>query len=108
MFKGRIDDQVKINGYRVELLEIESVLRSEAETTLVAAIPWPINESGLAEGIVAFTCGAAKKSSDLIKACKMKLPSYMVPRKVIEIEAMPRNTSGKIDRSELKRLCSQI
>jgi D-alanine--poly(phosphoribitol) ligase subunit 1 len=107
VFKGRVDDQVKINGYRVELLEIESALRREGGTALVAAIPWPLNQSGMAEGIVAFMCGAAKNPADIIKSCARVLPFYMVPRKIISIDEMPRTVSGKIDRVALRHMCEK-
>ncbi len=101
VFRGRIDEQVKIGGYRVELLEIEEVLRSISGTSQVAAIPWPVAEDGLAEGIVAFTSGAKATDRDMIKAARSKLPSYMVPRKIHAVAEIPLNVNGKIDRKKL-------
>lgn len=107
IFRGRGDDQVKVGGYRVELLEIETVLRDAAETALVAALPWPLNADGAAEGIVAFVSGSARAGADIIRACAKSLPVYMVPRKIFPLDEMPVTASGKIDRQKLRAFCEQ-
>jgi len=104
VFRGRIDDQVKVNGYRVELLEIDEVLRKAAETQQVAALPWPASDIGPSDHIIAFICGSALPPSEIRKNCRSSLPAYMVPRRVIAIDSMPVSASGKIDRHALRRL----
>ena len=105
LFGGRIDHQVKINGYRVELLEIDAVLREAALTPEVAAVPWPVSPTGHADQIVAFVVGSEVSSPDIRKQCRSRLPAYMVPRRIVRIERMPLSASGKIDRKALvKRL----
>lgn len=104
LFNGRIDDQVKLNGYRVELLEIDAVLREAAGTPEVAAIAWPPPATGQTDHIVAFVAGPTAAMADIRKRCRERLPSYMVPRKVVAIERMPVSPSGKIDRKALARL----
>lgn len=101
-FLGRIDDQVKINGYRVELLEIDAALREAAGTPEVAALPWPVSESGHADQVVGFVVNPALPQSEIRKRCRSSLPAYMVPRKIIVLEKMPLSTSGKIDRKALR------
>jgi D-alanine--poly(phosphoribitol) ligase subunit 1 len=101
LYKGRVDDQVKINGYRVELLEIDEVLRVAAGVPEVAAIPWPVSDTGQADQIIAFVCRPTVNPADIRKHCRRVLPSYMVPRKVIEVDQMPLSISGKIDRRRL-------
>jgi len=99
---GRIDNQVKILGNRVELEEIEAHLRAVSGTEHVAAIAWPIRD-GIAGSIVAFTSGAVRPAEQLREALRLLLPTYMVPRRIIELDALPLGSSGKIDRRALAR-----
>jgi len=99
---GRIDNQVKVLGQRVEMEEIESNLRAVSGSENVAAVPWPIQD-GIVTGIVAFTSGVAKPPEELIEALRRILPPYMVPRQILQIDELPLNPSGKIDRKALAR-----
>lgn len=107
LFNGRIDDQVKLNGYRVELLEIDAVLREVAGTPEVAAIAWPPPSTGQTDHVVAFVTSPTASPADIRKACRARLPSYMIPRKVVTLEQMPVSPSGKIDRKALARLLAE-
>lgn len=101
---GRIDNQVKVLGLRVELEEIEAHMREVYETDSVAVIAWPV-EHGSASGIVAFVCGRVGADDLALKTqIKKRLPSYMVPSKVHHIESIPLNGSGKVDRKELAEM----
>ena len=102
-FIGRVDNQVKILGYRVELGEVERIIRQAAGTDLVAAVAWPLEGSG-ASGIVAFICGASETTEDIIDECKNSLPSYMVPKSVRNMDSFPLNANGKVDRKALQQL----
>lgn len=102
LFKGRVDDQVKIRGYRVEVLEIEEALRKSAESLDVAAVPWPAHESGAASGVVGFVCNSKKSEADILSICGNILPSYMVPSRIIYVDAIPLNSNGKVDRRRLR------
>jgi D-alanine--poly(phosphoribitol) ligase subunit 1 len=103
---GRIDNQVKVLGLRVELEEIEAHLREVYETDSVAVIAWPV-EHGSASGIVAFVCGRIGADDPALKMqIKKRLPSYMVPSTVHHIESIPLNANGKVDRKELAELLS--
>ena len=100
---GRIDNQVKIMGYRVELEEIEAHLRAASGVELVAAVAWPVAD-GIAKGSVGFIGASAGQSVDqaaIITRMKHSLPAYMVPNRIVALEAMPLNTSGKVDRRAL-------
>ncbi len=103
-FMGRVDNQVKIRGYRVELQEIEGVVRMVAKTSLVAVVPLCEGDGGLAVGLVVFTCGSAADATAVQDHCKGRLPEYMVPARVEELEHWPVNANGKTDYGALKRL----
>jgi non-ribosomal peptide synthetase component F len=102
LFQGRLDEQIKVQGYRVELLEIEEVLRRTAGTAEVAASPWPLGEAGAAEGIVAFVCASTKSEREIIAGCRKHLAAYAVPRKILFADSLPLNANGKVDRKALR------
>ncbi len=104
LFLGRSDDQVKVNGYRIELLEIDAALRAAAETEEAASLPWPLSDTGHADQIVGFVVQPRIPSAEIRQRCRARLPHYMVPRRIITLDAMPVTTSGKVDRAALRRL----
>ena len=103
---GRIDNQVKVLGQRVELEEIEAHLRAVSGAEDVAAVPWPIQDGSVA-GVVAFTRKVSKTQDELHEALRRALPPYMVPRRIYQLEALPLNPNGKIDRKALTRMLDE-
>lgn len=100
-YLGRIDSQIKVQGHRVELGEIESVVRDISGLDGVVAIGWPIASNGV-NGIEVFLEGDPLEIKQLHdKACKV-LPEYMIPKKFHFLGEIPRNANGKYDRKELK------
>lgn len=97
---GRIDNQVKVSGHRVELEEIDSILREAAESDAVAAVPWPI-EDGTARGIVAFVCQSEQGAGEMRAYMQKQLPAHMVPRRIILTDTLPYTLNGKVDRKAL-------
>lgn len=97
---GRIDNQVKVNGYRIELEEVEAHLRAVCGTDLVAAVAWPVVQ-GSASGIVGFYVGKELISRELRAALAGRVPTYMIPNRILAIDFLPRNASGKVDRISL-------
>jgi amino acid adenylation domain-containing protein len=103
-YLGRRDFQVKINGYRVELQEIDLVLREAARTELAVAIPWPLSD-GSASGIVGVLSGAdPAHDRQIIAACETRLPRYMVPNRIYHFPQIPLNVNGKIDRGKITEM----
>lgn len=100
---GRIDNQIKVSGYRIELEEIDAALRQVCGRDLVGAVAWPIVE-GAAKGIVGFIAGSPMDPAELSTVLKQKLPPYMLPNRVVALENMPLNSSGKVDRRALADL----
>jgi amino acid adenylation domain-containing protein len=106
-YLGRIDHQVKIMGHRVELQEVEGVLRDAAGTEQVASVAWPVKD-GLARGIVAFIAGRPDRdAAELLQVCRERLPDYMVPKRICRIDALPLNLHGKTDRQQLIHLLEE-
>lgn len=102
-YLGRVDHQVKIHGNRVELGEIEAVVRRLAGTDQAVALGWPVTPSG-ADGIVVFA-GASQEQLDAIKnEIKGLLPIYMVPREMRAMASFPHNSNGKVDRKALMEM----
>jgi amino acid adenylation domain-containing protein len=89
---GRLDDQVKVRGNRVELAEVEAAMR---------ACPGVAEAAAAVDGgeLVAAVVGAV--STDGLREV---LPSFMVPTRIVPVEAVPRMPSGKVDRAAVRRL----
>ena len=99
---GRTDDQVKIRGFRVELGEIEAVLARQPGVGTVAVV---LRQEDGIDQLIAFIVaesGQTLASAVLRGALSAALPTYMVPGHFEMLAEMPRLTSGKIDRKDLK------
>ena len=101
-FGGRIDDQVKVRGFRVELGEIEVVLREHEAVadSVVVALASPGGSTELSAYVV-LEPGAAVPPSDLEPFLRTRLPEYMVPSSLTVLAALPRLPNGKLDRNGL-------
>jgi D-alanine--poly(phosphoribitol) ligase subunit 1 len=97
---GRLDNQVKVNGYRVELEEVEAHLRAVCATDLVAAVAWPVAH-GSATGIVGFHVSKTVTSEVVRDALARRIPAYMMPNRIHIVGALPLNANGKVDRRAL-------
>jgi acyl-CoA synthetase (AMP-forming)/AMP-acid ligase II len=102
-YVGRVDHQVKINGYRVELGEIEAAIRDAAEVDEVVALGWPRTATGAA-GVAAFVAAEALDVDALRASLAARLPDYMMPSSIHLLANMPLNSNGKFDRHALVRL----
>jgi amino acid adenylation domain-containing protein len=103
VYLGRLDDQVKIQGYRVELGEVEAHLRQEANVEAAVALGWPVTPSG-PTGIVAFVGDTTLSVEELRARLRTKLPGYAVPREIRMLPQLPLNANGKVDRNALLKL----
>lgn len=103
-FVGRVDDQVKIRGFRIELGEVESALRRFAG--LREAVVITRRDSGQDFKLAAYYVTEnheAIAAGDLRAFLKQQLPDYMVPHAFVQLDALPRMISGKIDRKSLPK-----
>jgi amino acid adenylation domain-containing protein len=105
-YLGRIDHQIKINGYRVELGEIEAAVRAAAGVDEAVAVGWPVTASGAA-AVTAFVTATSVDDAAVREQVRSTLPDYMVPRAVHAIPEMPLNANGKVDRKALLRLLDE-
>jgi len=101
VFMGRADNQIKVLGHRVELGEIEAVLRAHPGVEHAVACGWPAVGT-TADGIVAFISGNVDAVDDLLARARAALPAYIVPRQIFTVAEMPLNANGKVDRRALK------
>ncbi len=101
-FLGRIDNQVQIRGFRVEISEVEFVIRSIEDVIDAVVIPLQ-DRSGLTIGLRAFamTKNDTVTSTLIINYCTGSLPDYMVPSQVTLMDRFPLNANGKVDRNKL-------
>jgi amino acid adenylation domain-containing protein len=100
-FIGRVDNQIKIRGFRVELGEIESALRQHPEVYEVAVA---LRGAGDNKRVVAYVTpchGCEIRAAELKQFLQSRLPEFMVPSFVMVLDKIPLKTSGKIDHEAL-------
>jgi len=98
-FIGRNDFQVKVNGFRIELEEIETALHSYPNITNCIVIT---HKDLTHTYIIAYYLSKNDiDESDLRNYLRTKLPQYMMPHYLVRLEQMPYNVNGKIDRKKL-------
>jgi amino acid adenylation domain-containing protein len=99
-FLGRIDQQVKIHGYRIELEEIEEQIRQfpGVSDAAVAAIGRGQNDQRIVAWLESKRIIPASQIREFLRR---RLPAYMVPSEFRHVDSIPLNESGKIDRKSL-------
>jgi amino acid adenylation domain-containing protein len=106
IYVGRRDSMVKIRGYRVELGEVETALYRHPAIKEAAVLP--VSDELLGSRLRAVITAVMEDGSDLTREdvmdhCRQWLPSYMVPDVIEFREALPRTSTGKVDRAGLAR-----
>ena len=103
LYMGRIDYQAKIQGFRVELGEIEYHARLFYEQqNRVVSVAFQ-NKQGITE-IALFVEKEKESSEELLVSLRSKMPNYMIPSRVVYLPVFPLNSNDKIDREKLKTL----
>lgn len=98
-FGGRMDNQVKLRGYRVELDEIENAITNFEGIKQSKVV---VRNNGSEDYLAAFFTAVEKTDIDALTAyLKSRLTYYMVPDVMMQLDAMPLTPSGKIDRKAL-------
>jgi non-ribosomal peptide synthetase component F/acyl carrier protein len=98
---GRLDDQVEIEGFRVELGEIEAALTDYESVQKVAVVVRP---DGELVAYVVVCSGKRLRQNELRNYLDDKLPPYMVPSTFITLQELPQNAKGAVDRAALSVL----
>ncbi|NMU88725.1 D-alanine--poly(phosphoribitol) ligase [Achromobacter ruhlandii] len=114
--RGRMDDQIKLNGYRIELAEIDEALHGlpGVEGGACAVLRRP---DGTAVRLIGFVAGLAQADASLLELDALsgwkerlgqRLPSYMVPSELVSCAALPMSNNHKIDRKKLLDIYAAI
>ncbi|HLP61893.1 MAG TPA: condensation domain-containing protein, partial [Candidatus Deferrimicrobium sp.] len=105
---GRVDRQVKVRGYRIELGEIENRLEKieyikKAEVIVRESIEKGINGEQIIEKYICAYITAEKEinSSEIKSILSERLPAFMIPTYIIQLDKMPISPTGKVDRKAL-------
>ncbi|RQS70486.1 hypothetical protein DID96_15220 [Burkholderia sp. Bp8963] len=102
-FVGRVDDQLKVQGYRVERLEVEAMLREAAGTQNAVIVMLPLNDQSSILTIHGVVANTSLNSAAILRRCRELMPAYMVPT-AIHLREIPRTSSGKVDYGHLRTL----
>ncbi|MDP2119139.1 MAG: AMP-binding protein [Hoeflea sp.] len=97
---GRLDNQIKYKGHRIELEEIDARLREAAEAELVGTVTWPVSGDVVA-GLAAFYSSGTLEPEQVRARLRQLLPAYMVPDHLENLAEMPLSSNGKVDRKAL-------
>jgi amino acid adenylation domain-containing protein len=105
IFIGRVDQQVKIQGYRIEVAEIEHHLGRipGIERAAVVAVG-----HGIDRQLVACYVGHDLATDQIGAALLGSLPPYMIPRQCVRLDKLPLNGRGKLDRRRLETVVSSL
>jgi D-alanine--poly(phosphoribitol) ligase subunit 1 len=102
LYIGRMDFQIKVNGFRVELSEIEFQAKKYLGKTNAVAVAYE-NENG--STAIGLAIESEIFNTEALKGQFIKtLPSYMIPNRIVFTNSFPLNVNGKTDRKELKKM----
>ncbi len=103
-FLGRIDDQVKVRGVRIELGEVEKHIQAHDAVEAAAAAVDDADGEAVLVAYVIPAAGSALTERDLRSFLRRKLPLAMIPSSFFFVEALPLSANGKVDRKRLNLL----
>jgi acyl-CoA synthetase (AMP-forming)/AMP-acid ligase II len=103
-FVGRQDDMIKTSGYRVSPTEIEEAAYDTGLVRDVVAIG--VDDETLGQHVVVAASPASHgvSAERIVAALRVRLPLYMVPRRVVLLDDLPRSPNGKFDRAEIRKV----
>jgi acyl-CoA ligase (AMP-forming) (exosortase A-associated) len=101
-FVARNDAQIKSSGYRISPEEIEETIHASGLVSEAVAVGVPDDELGEAIVLLVVMATARASIDDLSGWCTQRLPRYMVPKRIVTCQDIPRNPNGKFDRVALR------
>jgi D-alanine--poly(phosphoribitol) ligase subunit 1 len=104
-FAGRENNQIKLRGYRIELEEIDAAIERCEGVKRANAVK--VEDAGTECIAAFFVSSIAHESRIMAGFCREVLPGYMVPSHFFQLEAMPENGNGKVDRRALTRMATE-
>ena len=105
-FLGRVDNQVKIGSYRVELEEIDHAVQSIAGVLRSVCV---VEKTAHGDELcVAFSAERPFSKQEIVDGCRAALPVYMLPSQVMQLDELPRNANDKVDRKAVKQLFADL
>lgn len=102
--KGRLDSQVKLSGYRIELMDIEVHLRRQPGVAEAVCFIEESRGRRRLAGVVKPVADCMLDTDALRHQLAAELPAYMVPARLVEVADIPLNANGKIDRRQVREL----
>jgi non-ribosomal peptide synthetase component F len=100
LYLGRLDHQVKIQGYRVELTEVEYHMGRVPGIEASVVVP---RGEGIDRELVAYYVGPTVSVDRLARELRKEVPIFMIPREFISLNRLPFNSRGKVDRGSLSQ-----
>ncbi|MEM7087478.1 MAG: amino acid adenylation domain-containing protein [Bacteroidota bacterium] len=102
-FLGRKDHQIKLRGYRIELLEIENAIRSYSDDIIQTVVD--VKQANGEPALVGYFSSKREIDKSLVRAFLVsKMPSFMVPNYLVFLDTIPMTLNGKIDRKALPEI----
>ncbi|MDF0751852.1 condensation domain-containing protein, partial [Marinobacter sp. 71-i] len=103
-FQGRIDQQVKLRGFRIEIGEVEAALKGCAGVKDTLAV---VKDTAGGQKLVGYVSGEGLEEQRIKASLKEQLPEYMVPSHIVALERLPTLPNGKLDRNALPEPVTQ-
>ncbi len=100
-YLGRTDNQVKIRGFRVGLEEVEAAILAHPQVAAAAAKAWPDASGGTSLAAYVVWKEKALPVSELLEFLRQSLPDFMVPSRILTLDALPMTPARKVDRKQL-------
>lgn len=104
IFKGRKDSLIKHMGYRIELGEIEHIVVNTLKLVPNCCIVYDMGKKAIT---MIYEKASTITVVNIKNALSTQMPRYMVPTEFIQMEQLPRNTNGKIDRLKLSKMVNE-
>jgi amino acid adenylation domain-containing protein len=101
LFRGRRDHMIKSRGYRIEAGEVESAIYRHPQVLETAVVPVPDEDIGYRIKAFVVIRDAVVEPTEIQQHCARFLPSYMVPGDVAFLHALPKTSTGKVDKKAL-------